>query len=621
MGSHLNLVPWLVVAPILAALVAPLLGRFSPNRRPPHPALHLLLVLLALAALRAVPRSLSIGYAAGPPAERLLLSLGRTEALGITLLAVLFLVISLFSRGFIGQTRDGSTFLSLLLVAQAAANLVLLAAGLSSLYLALFFLSLSLMLMVGIDFSQSAGRAALRVFSTVEVPAVLAAVSYSLIAARSGTSVIADVAPRAPWLGAAGGTILVAPIVLALVARAGLFPLHRWVVDGSRASATPAAVAIGAIAVPLGGYVLARLGGTILSLSSVWLTGLALLGGLTVVAAGIGALRERQALGWLGYAAVGQVGFAVVGFSARSAIGQAGAWMALVGGALSIALLGLSLGLVTRATHQDRIEGPGALPRIFIARLSLGIGFLAVAGFPPLPTFTARQYLLASLLETHTAVDDVLAVLIVVGTLLLAAGAWKALGRSEAPAASLDGNGHHTEVGARRPELVFAGAAAVRPPILPSTGGSRGRASLRSVLSGPLWAVQRANLPRIEWEVRSSLTLLLVLVALLGLVGPAPLAALLEVTVKAPGLTGLAAAVILILALTAAVGLGSLTPAIGARFSSRRHVARRLVRLGQRLRVDEWTDPYLAVGGTLTFLGRFTALVLDNTLGRLARIR
>lgn len=620
MDARLNLVAWLVVAPILAALLAPLLGRFSRDRRPPHPALHLLLVLLALDAVRAATRS-SIGYAVGPSHERLLLTLGRTEAMGITLLAVLFLVISLFSRGFIGQARDGSTFLSLLLLAQAAANLVLLAADLSTLYLALFVLSLSLMLMVGIDFSQSGGRAALRVFTTLEAPAILAAVSYWLIAARSGTSVIADIAPRAPWLGAPAGAVLVAPIALALVARVGLFPLHRWVVDGSRASATPAAVAIGAIAVPLGAYVLARLGSTILSLDPVWLTGLALLGGLTALVGGAGALGERKALGWLGYAAIGQVGIAVVGLSTQSTVGQAGGWMALVGGSLSIALLGLSLGLVTRATHRDGIEGPAALPRIFIARLSLGVGFLAVAGFPPLPTFTARQYLLASLIETHTAVDDVLAVSIVVGTLLLAAAAWKALGRSESPATSLDGNGNHAPVGARHPELVFAGATAARPPIRPSAGGSLSRASLRSVLSSPLWAVQRANLPRIEWEVRYSLSLLLVLIALLGLVGPLPLAASVGLRIAAPGLMGLAAAVILLLTLAAAVGSGALTRALGARFSSRRHVARRVVRLGERLHVAELTDPYLAVGTTLTFLGRFTASVLGNTLGRLARIR
>lgn len=622
MNAQLNLIPWLVVAPVLAALVAPLLG-FPLRGRPRHQLnaiLELILLVLAVAAARSAPGAYALSYGSGTTAGALVLSLDRPASVGIVLLAVLFLAISAFSCGFLGTARSGSAFLSLLLLEQAAANLILLAANLFTLYLGLFLLALSLMLLVGIDFTPASGRAALRTFATPEVPAAIALVSYWLIATRSGTSSFADLPGRATWLADPSTTLLVLPIALALVARTGLFPFQRWVILSSRASAAPGAVAIGAIAVPLGGYALWRVVLSALPLAPDWSRVIAILGALTVIVAGVAALRERSAMGWLAYAALAQVGVAVVGLSAGGAIGNAGGWLALVYGGVAVALLGLSLGLLTRTTREDLIGGPASLPRDWLSRLALGLGFLSVAGFPPLPTFTARQALLAGLLSARSAIDYVVAALIVVGTLLFAAAAWKALihpVQTKAPG----GNGHRLRTAPREPELVLAGTRVAHPsvPVPPTPPPSR--EELRAVLRGSTWAIQHAGVPEVEWEARWTLGALLVLIVGASFVAPASLAGALGLPFVPPAFAfNLAATIILLLVLGGALVLVPAWSALGARLPARKRVTRRFVWLGERLHLGDLTDPYLVVGSLVVLLGQVAAEILDNTLGRMARI-
>ena len=188
---------------------------------------------------------------------------------------------------------------------------MLLAGGLFALYLGLLLLSFSLVAMVGLDFAHGSASAALRVFATPEVPAAVALASFWLIDARAGTVVLADLARQAPWLSDGTSPLLVAPIVVALVARAGLAPFQQWVVTGCRAAAAPAAAGIAGLAVPLGGLVLTRVAGAAVPLDRQWLDALAFLGGFTALVAALGALRANTSLGWLGYAATAQVGFAV----------------------------------------------------------------------------------------------------------------------------------------------------------------------------------------------------------------------------------------------------------------------------------------------------------------------
>jgi len=375
--------------------------------------------------------------------------------------------------------------------------------------------------------------------------------------------------------------------------------------------------------------VLTRVAGAAVPLDRQWLDALAFLGGFTALVAALGALRANTSLGWLGYAATAQVGFAVVGFLVESGTGRAAGWLGLGSGAIAVTLAGLGLGLGMRGARRETIVGPGDLPASWFARLPLGIGYLALAGVPPFPTFTARRLLLASLLEGRSSVDLLLAALVVAASLLLAAAVWQALLGSRQAPVELDGhtNGSYVTRALEEPALALPLSRLGGYPERESTASPRAlaaRAEARPILwparGLARWRARRLDRARVEWEMLGSLSGLALLVVLAGLIPLAWLGSALQLAPPAPsGAPSLAASVLLALAIGGAVWLNHGSSRLKTRLRLQKRLTRRLVWLNERYHLDVATDPYLIVGGLLLGLGRASAAILNNTLGRLAR--
>ncbi|MGH2457417.1 MAG: proton-conducting transporter membrane subunit [Chloroflexota bacterium] len=562
----MTLLPWLILAPTLAALLAPSIGALVPSWRSPLYTLsHVGALVLALLALAGGSGSVAVLIQRGPLALQLGLALDRSSGLALVVAAAIFLAVGWFSQGYARGARYAGAFRSLLLLEQAAVSLALLASDLLALYAGLLTLSLSMMLMIGLDFGPSGGAAALRTFATVEVPAALAFAGFWLIDAHAGTLALSDLARETVWLRGSASPALVAAIAIALIGRAGLTPLHNWVVAGCRAASATAAIAIAGIALPVGGLVLGRLVDLAIPLGTTATEGLALLGAATAIVAGIGATRERNALAWLGYLAVGQVGLTVVGFVAGGSAGQLSASLGLAATALAITLIGMAVGLAIRAAGRDQIDSFARLSRVPAARLPFLIGMAALVPLPPLPTFVARRLLLASLLSSGSIRGYGIAAMVVLGTLALALPIWRvALTPEPSPAQWGRGLGMRALIpGAKQQELTV--------PMIALAG-----------------AIVLLGLMPASW-----------------LIGPV-----------ATAWSGVSAALV-ILAVGAAVVVG---PAMlgSARLE---RLNRSLSRLGGRARLDLALDPYVLVGGLLLAVGRLSAITLDETLGRLARAR
>jgi multicomponent Na+:H+ antiporter subunit D len=584
-----NLMVWLIAAPALATVLIPVVGVVHPTWRWPLFSLaHVVSLALALLALAEQPTSILVGVRRGPLDVQFGLALDKSTGGALVLTALLLLAIAWFSQGYVRGIRLSTAFLSLLLLEQAAVNLVLLAGDLLALYAGLLTLSLALMLIIGIDFETAGGSAALRVFATLEVPAALAFAGFWLIDARAGTVALIDLARGADWLDYPSSWVLILPIVIALVSRAGLSPLQNWVVAGCRAAVAPGAIALAGVALPVGGLVLARLAGAVIPLEPSWLHGLMLLGAATAIVGGIGALRENSALGWLGYLAIGQTGFAVVGFTMGTSIGKEAGWVDLASTACAITLIGMGIALAVQAAQHTQIGSLNHLPRTGIVRWAILLGLLALAPLPPFATFTSRRLLLASLLESGSAWNWIITAATVVGTLLLAAAVWRTvLDVIDQPAPRLAG-ADQEEAAVRERDTSWLSESSRRPPL------SAWNHQTLGVFIGVGALVVVPGLIPSGW-----------LSGMLALEAPAP-------TLGAD----LAATVSIFLAVTAAPGI---------RYLAIRHpperLTRLLVRLGKRWRLDLALDPYVLVGGLLLLMGRISAATLDQTLGRLARAR
>lgn len=571
----------LIVWPSLAAIVVPMVDR----RRGDRPSLlftlsHLVCLALAILTVVAGPETAALGARRGPWLVELRLVQEPPLGLALVLAAILLLALSLYSRGYARGARHGTAFLSLLFLEQAAVNLTLLAGDLLLLYAGLLSLSLALALMIGVDFAANGEAAALRLLVTLEIPTALACSGFWLIDARVGSVALTDLPRSAGWLAQPASWTLLLPIIVALVGRAGLAPLHSWAVAACRAAASPAAIALASIALPVGGVVVARVVNATLPLDSSWLHLLLLLGAATTIVSGIGALRERLALGWLGYLAVGQLGLAVAGLADGATPGRVAGWLGLAAASLTLALVGMGLGLAIRATGDDRLAALSRWTGSWRERVALLLGLLALCPLPPFASFVARRLLLADLLASPSEWHRLAAVLLIVGTFLLAVSVWRTiLGLLVQPVVD--------------PEAASAPATRrARRRLLPAVSGAT---EITSALGGVAFLVVGLGVLPPAW--------------LLGVSG---LAGHTLATDTSLGSTALA---------LLPTGGGMLLAGIAARLPWLEGPSWRLAKLGQRLHLGRALDPYLLIGGALLAMGRFSALTLDQTLGRLARPR
>ncbi len=190
-------------------------------------------------------------------------------------------------------------------------------------------------------------------------------------------------------------------ILVAALAKAGGFPFHTWLPDFSRdAPVESAALLPASLDKLLGIYLLARLVTTYFEATLAVHLILITLGALTVIFAVMMALIQHNGRRLLGYHAVSQVGYMIIGVGSGNALAFAGGLFHLVNNALYKSNLFLTLGSVEKQTGSAELDELGGLgrrmPFTFSAAL---IGALAISGIPPLNGFFSKWMIYQGLLD------------------------------------------------------------------------------------------------------------------------------------------------------------------------------------------------------------------------------
>jgi formate hydrogenlyase subunit 3/multisubunit Na+/H+ antiporter MnhD subunit len=363
-------------------------------------------------------------------------------------------------------------------------------------------------------------------------------------------------------------------------------------------------VVVAGIAVPMGALVLARVVSTV-PFDPTWFTELEAIAAATALVAALAVLRERTGRGWLAYAAVAQVSLAILGFAASDPVGTAAGWLTLASASASVMLVGLGLATTLRATGRDerpRLDGIslGPLPAAAVA-----LGYLAVAAVPPFGSFNGRQNLVDILLRRGSTVDLLSALAVLLATAALGAAIWRPL------------------LGPRPTDLATSGQQTKTAPESRSAASrsqrqSRGANAAAPVLPRPD-QVNPAN-ASLGVAVQAALGVTAVLVILTGVVPVGWLSTLLGVSSPtSTQSTDGVAAVLVGVAIIAGLGWSHLAERLSALSGVWGDRLRLVARLDKRFELGRAIDPYLVVGGILLLLGRLSAAIIDNTLGRLVR--
>jgi multicomponent Na+:H+ antiporter subunit A len=186
--------------------------------------------------------------------------------------------------------------------------------------------------------------------------------------------------------------------------KAGAFPFHTWVPDYAKdAPATSSALLPASLDKLLGIYFLARIT-TNIFIPDQWMKLILMaIGATTIIIAVMMAFMQNNYKRLLGFCAVSQVGYIILGFGLGSIIGVAAGLFHMINHALYKSGLFLSAGSIEYRTGEENIDKLGglskAMPVTFIASL---IFAMSVSGVPPLNGFASKWMIYQSIIESGT---------------------------------------------------------------------------------------------------------------------------------------------------------------------------------------------------------------------------
>lgn len=190
-------------------------------------------------------------------------------------------------------------------------------------------------------------------------------------------------------------------IAIACFAKAGLMPYHTWVPDCAEKAPVPVVAYLPAsLDKLLGIYLLARLSLDLFILNQAINMFLMLIGAVTIIAAVMMALVQHNMKRLLGYHAVSQVGYMVLGIGTGTPIGIAGGLFHMLNNSIYKQALFLGAGNVEQKAGTTELDNLGGLSKTMpLTYLCCLVASLSISGIPPFNGFVSKWMIYQGLIE------------------------------------------------------------------------------------------------------------------------------------------------------------------------------------------------------------------------------
>jgi len=191
-------------------------------------------------------------------------------------------------------------------------------------------------------------------------------------------------------------------IAIAAFAKSGVMPFHTWIPEtANKAPVSVTAFLPASLDKLLGIYLLIRLMRDIFILNPFSYSLLMVIGSITIVAAVMMALIQHDFKKLLGYHAVSQVGYMVLGIGTGNPIGIAGGLFHMLNHAIYKCCLFLSGGNVEYKTKTSELDNLGGLSRIMpVTFFTTVVAACSISGIPPFNGFFSKWMIYQGLVES-----------------------------------------------------------------------------------------------------------------------------------------------------------------------------------------------------------------------------
>lgn len=189
------------------------------------------------------------------------------------------------------------------------------------------------------------------------------------------------------------------------IAKAGTLPFHTWIPDAAEAAPVPVmAFMPAALDKLLGIYLLGRIVIDFFSLNISMNHVLMVIGAVTIIAAVMMALIQKDLKRLLSYHAVSQVGYMVLGLGTGNPLGLAGGIFHMVNNAIYKSCLFLGGGAVEHRVKTTTLSQLGGLARVMpVSFATFLIAALSISGVPPFNGFVSKWLVYQGVIKSGTS--------------------------------------------------------------------------------------------------------------------------------------------------------------------------------------------------------------------------
>ena len=328
------------------------------------------------------------------------LSLFRLDSLSsfvVLAIAVFSLLIGLYSLSFM-RAKQGAFQYFLWMILSALASLgVVLANNFILLLVCWGFLGFSLFILINMG-GEKAVLAAKKSFIIIGGTDALLLFGIAIIYYLSGTFSLDSIRLDLNNPLAVSAYLCIA---MACFAKAGLMPFHSWIPDCAESAPVPVVAFLPAsLDKLLGIYLLTRASLHLFVMSQAMNIFLMVMGAFTIIAAVMMALVQHNMKRLLGYHAVSQVGYMVLGIGTGNPIGIAGGLFHMLNHTIYKSSLFLVSGNVEERTKTTELDALGGLSKLMpLTYISCLIASLSISGVPPFNGFFSKWMIYQGLVD------------------------------------------------------------------------------------------------------------------------------------------------------------------------------------------------------------------------------
>jgi multicomponent Na+:H+ antiporter subunit D len=428
-----NLPALIVVLPLLAALLCPLVG--GPRR-----SWGLAVVVTALSfagSLALLDRVASEGvieYSMGgwPPPYGITYRIDSLNALFLVVVSGIAAVVTvpglLTSSEEVGRHRLGF-FHAVYLLCLTGLLGITITGDAFNVYVLLEVSSLATYGLVAMGKNRRSRLAAFKYLILGSLGATFILIGLGYLYALTGTLDMADLATRVQGLeDNLALRSAFAFLLMGIALKSALFPLHSWLPDAYGEAPSAVAALLAGTATKVGLYMLARFSLGIFGSELFYETlhGRPILtacGGIAVIYGSVTALRQNHAGRLLAYSSVAHTGYIAMAFALPSKIGIAGGLLHVIAHALTKGGMFLALGAVRhRIGGLDLPRMAGLGHRMPGTAAALLLGCLGLVGMPLTAGFVSKWSIITGALEAGAWP---VVTILVLGALLAALYGWK----------------------------------------------------------------------------------------------------------------------------------------------------------------------------------------------------